>query len=670
MRKTFQPGRLALLLLLALPAFAAGRAGIEPEHFDRSVRIQDNLYQAVNGNWLKHTDIPADQSEWGGFTELHELSQKRVRELIEAAVAAPDAPESQQIGALYRSYLDEDMANRLGLAPLKPLLAEIEAVADRRALTRLLGNLPSRSVVTPLQPHVGIDDKNATRYLAALNQGGLGMPDRDYYLKSDARFKVVRKAYLSYLTTLLREAGFADADRRAQAVLAFETRLARIQWDQVTLRDPHKTYNKLDRKGLARVAPQLDWNTFLDGAEMGQVQEFDLGEPSYARALARMVEQEPLEVWRDYLRTRTLDEFAGLLHQPLVQAHFDFHGKTLSGMTEMRPRWKRAVRFVEALVGESIGKHYVAKYFPAESKAKMEALVGNLLKAFDQSIDGLSWMSPVTKRQAKEKLQKYRVKIGYPSKWRDYSGLEARPDDLVGNAIRGQQFHYRYDLARLGQPVDREEWGMTPQTVNAYYHPGLNEIVFPAAVLQPPFFYPEADDAVNYGAIGAIIGHEISHGFDDQGSQYDGDGNLRNWWQPADRKGFERLTSKLVQQYNRYEALPKHFVNGRLTLGENIADLSGLQIAFKAYQLSLNGKPSEVLDGFSGEQRFFIGFGQAWRSKAREPAMLQQLVADPHSPEAFRAIGSAMNSDAFHQTFGTKPGDGMYKPESQRIRIW
>ncbi|MEH6461809.1 M13 family metallopeptidase [Chitinimonas sp. JJ19] len=664
------PSRLALLLMLALPAAAAGRSGIELDHFDPSVRIQDNLFQAVNGKWIKQAEIPADESSWGTFDELYELSQKRVREIVEAAVAHPDSPESRQMAALYQSYMDEALADRLGMAPVKPLLAEIDGVTDREGLTRLLGRLAVQGMEGPLRPYVNVDDNDPSQYVVMVDQHGLGMPDRDYYLKQDASYKSTRASYLSYLEALLHQAGQTDPARRAKAVLALETRLAKSQWDGMALRDPHKSHNKFDRAGLAKTAPKFDWAAFLDGAEMGQVQVVDVRTPSYAKAVGQLVASEPLEVWRDYLRLRVLDGTAHLMSKPLAEAHFNFHGKALSGMSQMSTRWKRAVNMVNSSLGESIGKRYVAQYFPAEAKARMETLTGNLLKAYQQSLDQVDWLSPATKTAARDKLSKYRVKVGYPDKWRDYSGLDIRADDLVGNVLRTNQFNYRHKLSFLGKPVDRDEWGMTPQTVNAYYDAPLNEIVFPAAMLQPPFFKADADDAVNYGAIGTIIAHEISHGFDDQGSQYDGDGNMRNWWRPVDRKSFEKLADRLVAQYGRYEALPKHFVNGRLTVGENIADLSGLQIAFKAYQLSLNGKPSNTLDGFTGEQRVFIGFGQLWRGKIREQERLRRLTADAHAPDDFRAIGPAMNSSAFHQAFNTQPGDGMFKPEADRIRIW
>jgi putative endopeptidase len=461
----------------------------------------------------------------------------------------------------------------------------------------------------------------------------------------------------------------AEAAKKADAVMALETKLAKVQWSKVDNRDPEKTYNKLDRTSLAKTAPKFDWNAFLAAADIKD-DTVNLNQPTYATAAAELIAGEPIQVWRDYTAARLLDRFAPVLPAGFVTAHFQFHEQDIAGAKEIKPRWKRGVGLVETNLGDAVGKQYVAKYFPAEAKARMDALVGNLMKAYAQSIDKLAWMGPETRKQAQDKLSKYMVKIGYPTNWRDYSGLDVKAGDLFGNFVRGADFAYRFDIGHLGKPVDRTEWGMTPQTVNAYYNPSMNEIVFPAAILQPPFFDANADDAVNYGGIGAVIGHEISHGFDDQGARFDGNGNMREWWLDMDKKAFTGLTSKLVAQYDRYSPIKGRYVNGKLTLGENIADLSGLQVAYKAYHLSLDGKEAPVMDGFTGDQRFFIGFAQVWREKVREQSALQWLVTDPHSPSAFRANGATVNSDAFAEAFHVKKGDGMYKPEDQRIRIW
>lgn len=661
----------ALALALPLAALAASPSGIVLDNFNPAVRIQDNLYDAVNGGWEARTEIPADRSSWGAFNELRDLSEQRVRSLIEQAAHEDDA-SARQIGALYQSFMDEARIEALGQQPLAPLLAGIDAIRSRPALMRALGQLQIAGLSLPLDLSVEADARDARRHLFQIQQAGLALPDRDYYLVDDARFVAARQAYRDYLQQLYTLSGDSprQASQRVARVLALETRLARLQWTQVANRDPAKTYNKLDLAGLHKLSPRIDWRSLLAAAEAQQVRELNVAQPSYIAALGQLLASEPLASWRDYLRARALDSYAPLLPKAYADAHFRFHEQSLAGAKQARPRWKRAVEQVERQLSEAVGQRYVAQYFPPAAKHKMEELVGNLMRAYAQSIDRLSWMSPATRAAAQQKLAAYQVKIGYPEKWRDYSALVLRADDLVGNVQRGRAFTYRYELARLGRPVDRAEWGMSPQTVNAYYNPSLNEIVFPAAILQAPFFDAAADDAVNYGGIGAVIGHEISHGFDDQGSQFDAHGNLRNWWQDSDRQAFDGLTGRLVAQYSQYQPVSGRFVNGQLTLGENIADLSGLQIAYQAYQLSLNGQPAPVLDGFSGDQRFFIGFAQVWRSKTRPERTLQLLTMDPHSPANLRPVGAAVNSDAFAAAFGLKPGDGMYKPESERIRIW
>ncbi|GAB3264214.1 M13 family metallopeptidase [Chitinimonas naiadis] len=668
-----QLNRLACALALALPlsVFAAPKSGIDLSNFDPTVRIQDDLYLAINGGWDKKTDIPADRVRWGAFDQLRDLSEQRVHSIVENAGKQDDA-SARQIAAFYASFMDEARADKLGITPLQPLLGKIDEIKDTAGLVRALGSMQQLAINLPIRIGVRQDSKDSTRYQLGVYQSGLGLPDRDYYTEQDARFAKARDAYRSYLITLFTLNGDkeADATRKVDAVIALETRLAKAQWSKVENRNPEKTYNKLDLAGLTALSPEIDWAGLLDAAEANQAKDVNVSQPSYVQTLGKLLASEPVSVWRDYLRAHLLDDFAPTLSKPFVTANFLYRDQTLSGAKEMRPRWKRGVGFIEGNLGEAVGKLYVAQYFPPAAKQKMETLVGNLMKAYAESIDKLAWMSPATKARAQDKLANYGVKIGYPSKWIDYSALVVKSDDLVGNVVRGAQFAYRRNLAHLGQPIDREEWGMTPQTVNAYYSPSKNEIVFPAAILQAPFFDADADDAVNYGGIGAVIGHEISHGFDDQGSQFDGKGNLQNWWQETDRQAFTGLADRMVAQYNQYQPIAGRFVNGKLTLGENIADLSGLQIAYKAYQLSLAGKPAEKLDGFNGDQRFFIGFAQVWRGKVREERQLQLLTMDPHSPGRYRPIGAAVNSDAFIAAFGVKPGDGMYKPENERIRIW
>jgi putative endopeptidase len=496
------------------------------------------------------------------------------------------------------------------------------------------------------------------------------MPDRDYYLQDDARFAAARAAYLAFVGELLSAAGDPRAADHAQQVMALEKRIAAIQWARDRMRDPKTAYNPMTPAELALQAPGVDWATFAAAAQLPAGGTVIVEQPGYVAGLAGLVESEPLATWKLYLKTRRLDDGASVLPARFRTAWFEFHGKTIQGLQREAPRWQHATHEMNAAMGEAVGELYVAQYFPPEARARVQALVANLMKAYSTSIDGLAWMSPATKAAAHEKLAKYGIKIGYPDTWRDYGALEIRASDAFGNNDRAGLFEYRRNAVRVGRKVDRAEWGMTPQTVNAQYDPSRNEIVFPAAILQPPYFDVNADDAVNYGGIGAVIGHEISHGFDDEGSQFDGDGRLRDWWTDDDRKAFEAITGRLVAQYSAYEPLPGKHVNGQLTLGENIADLSGLQIAFKAYKLSLAGKPSPVIDGLSGEQRFFYGWAQGWRNKTRDARAQQLLTIDPHSPARFRADGAAINNDGFHEAFGTKPGDAMYKAPADRIRLW
>ena len=496
------------------------------------------------------------------------------------------------------------------------------------------------------------------------------MPDRSYYLDADERFAKARKAYLAYVQALLSLSGDAHAAQHAKKVLAFEMRLARAQWTPVDNRDAVKTYNPTTVAALAQSAPGFAWAAFLQAAALTNIDRLSISQPSYAKAFAKTVQQAPLADWKLYLRVRLLDGGAQVLPQAFRDAHFSFHGRAIQGNEQPRPRWQMATASLDKALGEAVGQVYVQRHFPPAYKARMRQLVGKLLDAYGQSIDGLSWMGAQTKAHAKDKLSKYTTKIGYPDTWRDYSALEVHDGDAFGNQQRAARFDYERTARRLGQPVDRAEWGMTPQTVNAYYNPNANEIVFPAAILEPPFFDMNADDAANYGAIGAIIGHEISHGFDDQGSQYDGDGKLGDWWTADDRKAFDDLAVKLVAQYDAYEPLPGKKLNGRLTLGENIADLSGLQISYKAYHLALGDKPAPVIDGLTGDQRFFLAWSRAWRGKSREARALQLLTIDPHSPAEFRANGAAVNHDGFHSSFNTQAGDRMFKPSDARIRIW
>ncbi len=650
---------------------AGAELGLDKSGMDASVRPQDDLFLAMNGTWVKNTEIPADKASWGTFYELRELSDTRVKSIIEELASKPQAAGTinAKIGDFYSSYMDTAAIDAAGTTPLAPFKAELAAVKNKKDLTLLLGRWVS-FVDVPLNMGVGPDAKDPTIYSAGSYQGGLGLGDRDYYLKDDARFAKARDAYLTYLRTLLTLDGDKNAVMDAKAVMALEMKLAKVQWSQEANRDPVKTYNPLTIKELDAKAPGIDWKGFLEAADLPHPAFVSIAQPDYTWALAKLIKAEPLDVWKAYMRVRLLDALARELPAGFRDAAYQFHDVAITGVKQDKPRWQRGVAALNGALGEAVGQVYVSKYFPPAYKARMVELVDNLLKTYSASIDNLTWMSPTTKVEAHAKLAKYGVKIGYPDVWRDYSALQVKAGDAVGNSVRAAQFEYRRQAVRNGGKVDRTEWGMTPQTVNAYYDPTKNEVVFPAAILQPPFFDMKADDAVNYGAIGAVIGHEISHGFDDQGSQYDGDGRLRNWWTPEDRKAFEAITSRLDAQYSAYEPLPGVHLNGKLTMGENIADLSGLQISYKAWKMSLDGKPSPVIDGYTGEQRFYYGFSQVWRSKVREERTLQLVVIDPHSPAQFRADGAAINSDGFHDAFGTKPGDKMWKTPADRIRLW
>ncbi len=663
---------LAAFALLAGTASAQPlSAGLDRNGFDTSVRPQDDLFKAANGQWIKDTPIPADKSVYGSFIQMRDRSDERVRRIVEelAAHKGEAIGNDQKIGAYYRSYLDEAAIDKAGVAPLAPWLQQIDALKNKADVAALWGRWQG-VVDTPLGVNVYPDRKEPGVYRAILWQGGLGLPDRGYYLEDNARFEKVRAAYVVYLETLLRLSGDAAPADDAKRVYALEKRLAQAQWTRVENRDAVKTYNPTTLPAWQKSAPGLDWKRFFQMAALPQGDSFSVAQPTYAVALAQAVNELPLADWKLYLRVRLLAASAPVLPQAFRDAHFAFNGKAVQGSEQDKPRWQQGTAALDAALGEAVGQAYVARHFPPAYKVRMSELVNKLLTAYGQSIDGLTWMGPQTQQRAKQKLARYSTKIGYPDHWRDYSALQVREGDAFGNDKRAGRYDYEWHARRAGQPVDRGAWGMTPQTVNAYYNPSANEIVFPAAILEPPFFDMSADDAANYGAIGAIIGHEISHGFDDQGSQFDGDGKLDNWWTDGDRKAFEQLADKLVAQYDAYEALPGKKLNGRLTLGENIADLSGLQIAYKAYKLALGDKVAPVVDGLSGEQRFFLSWAQAWRIKSRDERTLQLLTIDPHSPPEYRANGAAVNHDGFHDAFGTKQGDGMFNPSDARIRIW
>ena len=646
-------------------------SGIQTQYIDPSVRVQDDFFAHVNGKWLKTTEIPADKASFGTGAMLNDEIQPQVRAIIEAAQADKKAgPDARKIGSLYTSHMDEAKRMQLGYKPLAGELTKIRNLKDKKALPALMAHLSMIGVSTPYGMRVGQDARDSTRYAAYLGQRGLGLPDRDYYLKDDARMLDIRAKYVKHMETMLGMVGRRDAAKAASDIMAFETALATVQWTRVENRDPVKRYNKMTIAKLGEVAPGYDWKAAADAAGLGKVEYMIVAQPSYMTGMGTAIEKTELATIKSYLEWQLVRAYAEYLSKPFVDANFAFYSTTLNGVAQNRPLWKQAVAGVEGTLGEAVGKQYVAQHFPAERKARMDTLVKNLVEAYRQSINTLDWMGPETKKEAQAKLAKFTPKIGYPNKWRDYSALTIKPDDLVGNMMRSTIFEYKRGLAKLGKPIDREEWGMTPQTVNAYYNSSMNEIVFPAAILQPPYFDMRADDAVNYGAIGAVIGHEIGHGFDDSGSQSDGDGNLRDWWTADDRARFKDRTQMLVKQYTAYSPLPGYNVNGQLGLGENIGDNSGIFIAYKAYKISLGGKPAPVIDGLTGDQRFFMGWGQVWRIKMRDEAMINQIKVGPHSPGMYRANGAVINHPAFHEAFGIKEGDKMYVPPKDRVSIW
>jgi predicted metalloendopeptidase len=657
------------------PAAPTGTLGVDTGNFDTSVRPQDDFYRYANGTWLRTTQIPADRGSYGSFIELRDKSEAALRALVEEAAGAPagthpEGSDLQKVADLYRSFMDTARVEAAGLAPLKGELARVAGLQRREQLPELLAELQRQGVQTPFGASVGQDAKNATRYVLSVSQSGLGLPDRDYYFKPEPRFVEMRAAYLAYVQTLLALAGEKDPAGGAKAVVAFETELAKAHWDRARSRDREATYNFRSVADLAKLTPGFSWERYLKAANASATPGVVVRQPDVLEATFARVARTPVPVLRQYLTVKLVDAAAPFLSSPFEQAHFEFRGRVLQGQPENRPRWKRAVAAEEAALGEVLGKLYVERHFKPEAKARMEKLVANLREAFKEGIDGLSWMGPETRAQAQAKLARFNVKIGYPEKWKDYSALQVRADDLVGNLRRSAAVEHARMMAKLGKPIDRLEWGMTPQTVNAYYSSTMNEIVFPAAILQPPFFDPEADDATNYGAIGGVIGHEISHGFDDQGSRSDGEGNLRDWWTAQDKAAFQERTGRLSAQYDAFAPLEGMRVNGKLTLGENIGDLSGLTVAYRAWQRSLEGKPAPAIGGFSGEQRFFLGWAQIWRSQYRDDALRSQLLTDPHSPGQYRVNGVVRNMPEFHQAFGVKEGDGAYLAPEQRVSIW
>ncbi|MBC7490247.1 MAG: M13 family peptidase [Glaciimonas sp.] len=650
-------------------------SGIDLQNVDTAVRPQDDFYTYVNGKWLQKTEIPADKSSWGAFYELRENSLNQLRTIIDTASqnkAIFAGFNEQKIVDMYASFMNEEVLDSLGVTPLNGEFAKIDALQNKNQIAGMIAHLSRIGVTVPYDIGIHQDARDSTKVIADLGQSGLGLPDRDYYFKDDdTKLKEARTKYLAHIEKMLTLAGDTAPEKNAASVLALETALARLQWTHVQNRDPVKTYNKIALDKLPTLAPHNDWNSYLSGAGLkDKISYVVVSQPSYIKGFDQVLQSTSIEAWKAYFKWHVLSRFSSALSEPYVDANFAFYGNVLRGVPKNEPRWQRGVKMVENTFGEGLGELYVAQYFPPENKSKMEKLVSNLIAAYRQSIHTLDWMGPATKQQAEKKLSTLMIKIGYPNKWRDYATLNIKKDDLVGNIIRANDFEYQRNINKLGKPVDREEWGMTPQTVNAYYNPELNEVVFPAAILQPPFFNVQADDAVNYGGIGAVIGHEISHGFDDQGSQYDEVGNLRNWWTKNDHEKFAVKTKALIVQYGAYSPVSGYKLNGELTLGENIADNSGLTIAYKAYQLSLAGKTAPLIDGITGNQRFYFGWAQVWRGKVRDAQAIVYVKTDPHSPPQFRGNGTLANQPGFYSAFEVKPGDKMYLSPAQRVIMW
>jgi putative endopeptidase len=655
---------------------AAGilKSGVYLQNLDKSVRPQDDFYRHINGGWLATLQIPADRSNYGTFTKLQEDAERDLRDILEEAAKAKAAPGSaaQKVGDYYASFLDEATVEARGLKPLQDELTRIDALETKQDLAGYIGRAQRLFVAQPFAYFVAVDEKKSSQYLSTVTQTGLGMPDRDYYLSDDAKLKGIREKYEPYVRDLLALAETPDPAGAAKKIYAIESRIATAHWTRVQNRDAEKTYNRYDRAALAKLMPAFDWDAFLRGAQIPseKVAAVNVTQPSYFEALDKIFAEVPVADWRVYLRYKLLSTYAPDLPAKFVQRQFEFNDRTVSGVEELKPRWKRGVDTIEGAVGDLVGKMYVERHFKPEQKQRIDALVNNLKAAFSSGIDQLEWMTPDTQRKAHEKLALFTTKIGYPDKWRDWSKLEIRRDDLLGNEMRAAAVVFERGVDKLGGPIDRTEWLMTPQTINAYYNPPTNEIVFPAAILQPPFFDVTVDDAMNYGAIGAVIGHEVSHGFDDQGRRYDGTGNLHDWWAASDNEEFNRRAKAFGAQYDASSPLPGEHVNGQLTMGENIADLAGVAMAYRAYKLSLKGKPAPVIDGYTGDQRFFIGWAQGWARKYRDDELRRRLRTDPHSPSEYRTNIIVSNLPEFYSAFDVKPGDKMYRAPADRVKIW
>jgi len=663
----------ALLIAFILSCQKQLKSGIDQSQMDKSVKPTEDFYAYMNGTWLKNFEIPADKSNYGSFTKLADEAKINLRKIIEEAAASKDKPagsNSQKVGDMYASFMDSSKIEELGISPLQEEFAKIAKISSKDELSKYKGYLASIGVSGPFVHFVAQDGKNSSQYIVNIYQTGLSLPDRDYYLKDDDRMKDIRSKFISHMEKMFDMAGIENGTAKAKRILEIETMIAENHWTNVENRNPVKTYNKLAISDLDKMMSNFNWVLYAKESGFGSEDSIRIYQPTYLEELNNVIGSVSLEDWKTYYTWNILTDAAAYLSQNFVSENFNFFSTTLSGTEKDRPRWKRAVSSVEAALGEVVGKLYVERHFKPEAKERMQQLVKNLQGSLKERIDGLEWMSDETKVKAQEKLSKFTPKIGYPDKWKDYSALEIKGDDLIGNLIRATAVEYNRNMDKLGKPIDRTEWGMTPQTVNAYYSPAKNEVVFPAAILQPPFFNMEADDAVNYGGIGAVIGHEITHGFDDSGRQYNGDGNLVDWWTKEDGEEFVKRANVMVEQYNAYNPIDTMHVNGKLTLGENIADIGGLTVSYYAYKKSLNGKESPVIDGLTGEQRLFLGWAQVWARKYRDETLRQRLMTDPHSPSRYRANGITANMPEFYEAFGVKEGDAMYRSEEERVKIW
>ena len=651
------------------------KSGLDLSHIDQSVRPQDDLFRFMNGKWLKESKIPEDRASDGAFYWLYEQAEKQVKQIIldQAASKAAAGSNAQKIGDLYNSFMDEDGIEKLGLSPIADDLAKAAEIKTVDDFLKTLGGFEARGLSGLFYTYVSTDNKDSTKNIVYLGQSGLSLPDEAYYREDE--YKQIRQEFLKHVAKMFELAQLENPSQSAQEVLEIETQLAACHWDQVKDRDAEATYNKKSFAELKQLAANFNWPLWISASNTpaAVLDQVIVRQPSYFEGLSKLMAAFDLPKWRSWLIWHVLSGASPYLSSNFVNENFHFYGTTLSGIPKLKDRWKRGVGLVEGALGEAVGQIYVERHFGEIAKTKMVELVANLIKAYRVSIEGLSWMSQETKERAYIKLEKFTPKIGYPDKWRDYSALEIKAGDLIGNLAQIAKYSQDYEYNKIGKPVDKSEWYMTPQTVNAYYNPGMNEIVFPAAILQPPFFDVAADDyAANYGGIGAVIGHEIGHGFDDQGSKYDGDGNLVNWWSDIDRKEFEKRTKKLIDQYDQLSpaAAPDVKVNGALTVGENIGDLGGLTIAYKAYEISLNGKQPPVIDGYSGAQRFFMGWAQSWRGKYRAEEVRRRIATDPHSPDEFRCNQIVSNLDEFYQAFTVSENDKHFMNSEERVRIW